>query len=75
MAVDGPPLRLNIAEIELSFLSGKCLSGRIPDKETLQKEIRAGKENRNNLNCYIDWQFTIKDARINLKLLHPKLKP
>lgn len=65
---------LNIAEIELSILSRQCLADRIPDKESLQKEIEPWKQERNNLNAHIDWQFTTKDARVKLKHLYPKLK-
>lgn len=65
---------LNIAEIELSILSRQCLSDRIPNKESLQKEIKAWKHKRNNLNAYIDWHFTTKDARIKLKNLYPKIQ-
>jgi hypothetical protein len=64
---------LNIAEIELSILSRQCLSERIPDKETLQRQVQAWQENRNNRQACIDWQFTTKDARIKLKRLYPKL--
>ena len=32
---------LNIAEIELSTMSGQCLNRRIPDRETLEKEVAA----------------------------------
>lgn len=66
---------LNIAEIELSILSRQCLADRIPNKDSLQKQIEAWKQKRNNLNAHIDWQFTTKDARIKLKHLYPKLKP
>jgi DDE superfamily endonuclease len=64
---------LNVAEIELSILSRQCLSERIPDKETLQQQVQAWQDNRNNRKAYIDWQFTTKDARIKLKRLYPKL--
>lgn len=64
---------LNIAEIELSILSRQCLSERIPDKETLQRQVQAWQENRNNRQACIDWQFNSKDARIKLKRLYPKL--
>jgi len=64
---------LNVAEIELSILARQCLSERIPDKETLQKQVQAWKDNRNNRTACIDWQFTTKDARIKLKRLYPKL--
>lgn len=64
---------LNIAEIELSILSRQCLSGRIPDKVSLNKRIEAWQRNRNNLNVHIDWQFKTKDARIKLRYLYPNL--
>ncbi len=39
---------LNIAENELSVLTRQCLAGRIPDKETLEKETTAWYIARNN---------------------------
>ena len=62
---------LNMAEIELSHLSRQCLDRRIPDKETLKKEVCAWAECRNNASCTIDWQFTTEEARIKLKRLYP----
>jgi len=64
---------LNIAEIELRVLSGQCLNRRIPDKHTLEKEVRAWQKQRNFLNAKVDWQFTTEDARIKLKKLYPTL--
>ncbi len=64
---------LNIAEIELRVLSGQCLKRRIPDRNTLEKEIRAWQNQRNFLNSKVDWQFTNEDARIKLKRLYPML--
>jgi hypothetical protein len=64
---------LNVAEIELSILCRQCLSERIPDKETLQRQVQAWQQKRNNRTACIDWQFTTKDARIKLKRLYPKL--
>lgn len=49
------------------------VSERIPDKETLQGQVQAWQDNRNNRTACIDWQFTTKDARIKLKRLYPKL--
>ena len=62
---------LNMAEIELSHLSRQCLDRRIPDKETLQKEVSAWVECRNSASCTVDWQFTAEDARVKLKRLYP----
>ena len=64
---------LNIAEIELRVLSGQCLNRRIPDKQTLEKEVRAWQKQRNLLQAKVDWQFTTEDARIKLKKLYPTL--
>jgi hypothetical protein len=38
---------LNMAEIELSILSRQCLDRRIPDQETLKKEVTAWANRRN----------------------------
>ena len=64
---------LNVAEIELSALSRQCLDRRIPDFSTLQMEIAAWEDDRNNRQTQVDWQFTTADARIKLKSLYPKL--
>ncbi len=37
---------LNIAEIELSTMSGQCLHRRIPDRETLECEVAAWETER-----------------------------
>lgn len=64
---------LNMAEIELSHLSRQCLDRRIPDRETLQKEVSAWLKQRNAEASKVEWQFTAKDARIKLKKLYPTL--
>jgi len=64
---------LNMAEIELSALSGQCLDRRIPDLETLRNYIAAWENDRNNRQSKINWRFSTDDARIKLKHLYPKL--
>lgn len=64
---------LNMAEIELSHLSRQCLDRRIPDRETLKKEVSAWLQQRNLEASRVDWQFTAEDARIKLKKLYPTL--
>jgi transposase len=64
---------LNMAEIELSVLSRQCLGRRIPDEETLKREIKAYEDRRNEIRASIDWQFTSKDARIKLHRLYPSI--
>ena len=61
-----------MAEIELSILSRQCLDRRIADLQRLTAQVRAWKERRNRSARKIDWQFTIDNARIKLKRLHPK---
>ncbi len=64
---------LNMAEIELSALKGQCLNRRIPDIETMAREVSAWEARRESRATRIDWQFTTADARIKLKRLYPKL--
>jgi len=62
---------LNIAEIELNVLNSQCLDRRIPNKETLIKEVVAWNLVRNQKAGSVNWHFTTQDARIKLKRLYP----
>jgi len=64
---------LNLAEIELSVLARQCLDQRIPDPETLPREVGAWEKRRNSQRCTIDWRFTNDDTRIKLKRLYPSI--
>jgi hypothetical protein len=64
---------LNMAEIEFSALATQCLDRRIPDQESLKREISAWEQKRNQESRTIDWQFTTADARIKLKRLYPSI--
>lgn len=63
---------LNVAEIELSFLSRQCLDRRIPDQATLDRELSAWNKDRNKDASKVLWQFTTADARIKLRHLYPQ---
>ena len=65
---------LNIAECELSVLAARCLDQRIPDKDTLIREVAAWEDRRNKACAKVVWQFTTADARIKLKRLYPVVK-
>jgi transposase len=65
---------LNMAEIELSALIRQCLDRRIPDKESLSKEVKAWEDERNSEVVKVHWQFTTADARIKLRSLYPKFQ-
>jgi hypothetical protein len=64
---------LNMAEIELSVLTGQCLNRRIGSKEELVREVAAWERRRNAAEARIDWRFTTDQARIKLKKLYPSL--
>jgi transposase len=65
---------LNMAEIELSVVARQCLDRRIPDIETLRREVEAWEQTRNAAVVGVDWQFTTADARVRLKKLYPKIQ-
>jgi hypothetical protein len=63
---------LDIAEIELSALAVQCLgTRRIPNIESLNKELSAWETRRNADQKSVDWHFTTDDARTKLKRLYP----
>jgi hypothetical protein len=65
---------LNMAEIELSVLSGQCLDQRIPDLPGLEHEVAAWEADRNAAKATVNWRFTTADARIKLKRLYPSIE-
>jgi hypothetical protein len=65
---------LNIAEIELSVLSGQCLDRRIARIEELRAEYSAWDQQRNRRQKGVDWRFTTANARIELKRLYAQIQ-
>jgi len=62
---------LNMAEIELSVLSRQCLGRRSGDEATLQREVAALEQQRNDAHATIKWRFTTTAARTTLRHLYP----
>ena len=62
---------LNMAEIEFSVFSRTCLRQRLPDEESLCREIHALELERNQAQARINWGFNILDARAKLQRLYP----
>jgi hypothetical protein len=60
---------LNMAETELSVLSGQCLDRRIEAVALLGHEVGAWEEQRNCTEAKVRWRFTTEDARIKLEKL------
>lgn len=64
---------VNIAEIELRVLTRQGLTARVDSKEALIRQCTQWYETRNGKMSTVDWPFTTKDARIQLKRLYPSL--
>ena len=62
---------LNMAEIEFSVFSRGCLGQRLPDEESLCREVHALEQERNQAQARINWRFGIQDARAKLHRLYP----
>jgi hypothetical protein len=65
---------LNVAEIELSVLTGQCLDRRIESPGELASECVAWESPRNAEEARVVWRFTTQDARIKLRHLYPQFK-
>ena len=65
---------LNMAEIEFGSLTRSGLSDRVPNMESMRREVAEWVVRKNAESGKIDWRFTSKDARIKLKRLYPKLQ-
>lgn len=65
---------LDMAETELSTLTRQCLNRRIPDRATLESEVAAWEQSRNDAEATVDWQFTTEQARTRLKRLYPSIQ-
>jgi hypothetical protein len=62
---------LNMAELELAVLSRQCLARRIPDRETLDHEVRAWSSARNDAATTLRWTFTLDEARVRMEYVYP----
>jgi recombinational DNA repair ATPase RecF len=62
---------LNVAETQLSVLSGQCLDRRISSKEELKREIETWQKESNQTASTVIWTFTASNARVKLKHLYP----
>jgi hypothetical protein len=62
---------LNMAELELSAVARQCLARRIPDRPTLEREVTAWVERRNQQAVRLAWRFGIDAARVQLAHCYP----
>jgi len=61
---------LNMVEVELAVLARECLDRRLPDLDTVQREVAAWERQRNQQGATVNWRFTTIDARTKLKRLY-----
>lgn len=65
---------LNVAECELSAMTKQCVRGRrFGTIEQLRLETAAWHSRTNEKQRGVDWQMRVKDARIKLKSVYPKI--
>jgi len=62
-----------MVEIEIGVLSEQCLDDRIPDEDTLRREITAWETDRNERRVTVDWRFDTANARVKLQRLYPNI--
>ena len=62
---------LNMAEIELSVLTGQCLARRLPNQDSVRREVSAWTRGRNEQGATVTWRFTSAHARLKLQRLYP----
>ena len=65
---------LNMAEIEIGAMVRQCVDRRIPDRDSMRREVEAWQQRRNRESVRVDWRFTTADARIKLKTLYPSIQ-
>lgn len=63
---------LNMVEIEIGVIGKQCLDRRIPDKDTLRREVAAWLERRNREKAQIRWMFGVEEARHKLGKAYPQ---
>jgi transposase len=64
---------LDIAEIGINIMTKQCLNRRIPDIETLKKELKEWNDKYDQEPTKINWQFTNETSRVKLKSLYPDI--
>lgn len=75
MAPAGPPVRLNVAEIEFSALARQCLNRRIGSLDELGRQVNLWTVERNERAVRVHWSFTVATAEDKLKRWYEQVNP
>ena len=65
---------LNMAEIEFAALAAQCLNRRIPQDDTLRREVLAWTAKRNQQRKTVHWQFSQNDTRLKFHRHYTKVQ-
>ena len=65
---------LNIAENELSVLTGQCLDRRIATLLEMRSHIDAWQRRRNKDRAPVRWRFTLDRARERMRRVYPRVE-
>ena len=60
-----------MVEIEIGVLSQQCPDRRVPDRETLQREVAHWERRRNAEGVRVKWMFDVRRAREKLGRVYP----
>ncbi|MGC8838505.1 MAG: transposase [Anaerolineae bacterium] len=63
---------LNMVEVEFSILARQCLRRRLPDLESVRREVEAWARARNGARATVQWRLTTSEAQGRLHHLYPK---
>jgi hypothetical protein len=63
-----------LAEIEIGVAQRQCLDRRLGSQQEVERELLGWAAGRNESYYSTDWRLTTKDARIELKHLHPSAR-
>ena len=66
---------LGLTDDTWSVLKRQCLNRRIAEIDTVEKEVAAWQEFRNNKIATVNWQFTNDDARYHLEKVGECINP
>ncbi len=64
---------LDMAEIEIGVMCRQALAKPLPDAPSFIRQVRSWTFRRNHCCSKVNWQFTMKDARIKLSRLYPTM--
>lgn len=64
---------LNMVEIEIGVLKRQCLSRRLGDRESLEREVSAWEAARNAAGARVNWMFTVEKARSKMSRAYPTI--